>query len=371
MIKKVATMTTLFPFEDPTRRCLKVHEWPEHDQKAWHALFVPGDILDGTVGTGFHWEEATREKYRKGYGRWLTFLITTDQLQADMPPGDRITRKRVMAYLDVLRKDVADWTVWGRLNELLAVMRAFSADTDWSWLRRIVRFLETNSVDSRNKLERLRPAAEIAAWAYKRMDCVIATPPLRDPASHYRDALMIGLLITCPTMRLGNLTMIELGHHLKATGDTYDLSFTPNETKTHKYLSIPVPASMTPYIAHYVDTSRPVLLQGTDTNRLWITRYGQPMQGKTIYGRITKVTERAFGKPINPHLFRDCAVTTVAIDDPEHIGIAAPILGHTDPRTTEKHYIQANAIVAGRRLRSSVDTLRKELKPRHLSKKGD
>ena len=69
MIKKVATMTTLFPFEDPTRRCLKVHEWPEHDQKAWHALFVPGDILDGTVGTGFHWEEATREKYRKGYGR--------------------------------------------------------------------------------------------------------------------------------------------------------------------------------------------------------------------------------------------------------------------------------------------------------------
>ena len=72
MIKKVATMTTLFPFEDPTRRCLRVHEWPEHDQKAWHALFVPGDILDGTVGTGFHWEEATREKYRKGYGRWLT-----------------------------------------------------------------------------------------------------------------------------------------------------------------------------------------------------------------------------------------------------------------------------------------------------------
>jgi hypothetical protein len=30
---------------------------------------------------------------------------------------------------------------------------------------------------------------------------------------------MIGLLITCPTMRLGNLTMIELGHHLKATSE--------------------------------------------------------------------------------------------------------------------------------------------------------
>ena len=93
------------------------------------------------------------------------------------------------------------------------------------------------------------------------------------------------------------------------------------------------------------------------------------MKGKTIYDRITTVTERAFGVSINPHLFRDCAVTSVAIDDPEHIGIAAPILGHTDPRTTEKHYIQANAIVAGRRLRKSVDTMRKELPPpRRLSK---
>jgi hypothetical protein len=56
-------------------------------------------------------------------------------------------------------------------------------------------------------------------------------------------------------------------------------------------------------------------------------------------------------------------VTSVAIEDPEHIGIAAPILGHTDPRTTEEHYIQANSIVAGRKLRQSVDTLRDQLAP--------
>ena len=363
-------MNDLFPFEDPTRRCLKVHEWPETDQRLWHALFEPGDILDGTVGAGFHWAEETRVKYRKGYGRWLTFLITTDQFQPDMMPGDRIAPERVMAYIGVLSKDVADWTVWGRLAELLAVVRTFAPDADWSWLRRIVRFLETNSADSRNKLQRLRPASEIAAWAYKRMDEIVANPPLRDPASHYRDALMIGLLITCPTMWLGNLTMIEIGGHLKATGETYHLSFTPDETKTHKHMSIPVPASLTPYITHYVEVVRPVLVQGTDTSRLWITRYGQPMKGKTIYGRITTVTERAFGKSINPHLFRDCAVTTVAIDDPEHIGTAAPLLGHTDLRTTEKHYIQANAIAAGRRLRNSVDTLRKELAPRSRQREG-
>ena len=95
------------------------------------------------------------------------------------------------------------------------------------------------------------------------------------------------------------------------------------------------------------------------------------MKSRTIYGRITTVTKRAFGVSINPHLFRDCAVTTVAIDDPEHIGIAAPLLGHTDPRTTEKHYIQANALVAGRRLRKSVDALRKKLAPRRHRLQGD
>jgi integrase len=357
-------MTKLFPFEDPTRRCLKVHEWPATDQRLWHALFESGDILDGTVGAGFHWAEDTRKKYRKGYGRWLTFLITTNQFQPDMPPGDRITPERVMAYMDVLRKDIADWTVWGRISELLAVARAFAPDGDWYWLRRVVRFLENNSVDSRNKLQRLRPAAEIAAWAYDRMNAIIIDPPDHNPGSHYRDALMIGLLITCPTMRLGNLAMIEIGRHLRVLEHGYHLSFAPDETKTRRHLSMPVPASLTPYITHYIDAVRPVLLNGAVSDRLWITRYGEPMKGQTIYQRITTVTQRAFGRSINPHLFRDCAVTSVAIDDPEHIGIAAPLLGHTDPRTTEKHYIQANAIAAGRRLRKSVDTLRKELAPR-------
>lgn len=363
-------MTKLLPFEDPTRRCLKVHEWPELDQNAWHALFVPGDILDGTAGAGFRWKEATREKYRKGYGRWLTFLITTNQLDPDTDPALRVTPERITAYLDKLRSDdIADWTVWGRLNELFCVLKAFAPDLDSSWLRRVVRYLETNSVDSRNKLPRLRPAPEIAAWAYSRMDDIVSDPPLRDPASHFRDALMIGLLITCPTMRLRNLVMIDIGRHLRILEEGYYLSFAPAETKTDKPMSIPVPGSLTPYIGHYIEVVRPALLQSTSSDRLWITKYGQPMKGKIVFDRISKVTERAFGRPINPHLFRDCAVTTVAIDDPEHVGIVAPLLGHHDPRTTEKHYIQANSIAAGRRLRKSVDTMRKELTPHRQRRK--
>ena len=196
------------------------------------------------------------------------------------------------------------------------------------------------------------------------MDEINANPPVRGPAGHFRDALMIGLLIACPTMRLGNLAMIEIGRHLRRQEDSYHLSFNADETKTYKPMPIPVPASLTPYISHYIDAVRPGLLQGADSPRLWINRYGKPMKGKGIYLRITTVTERAFGAPINPYLFRDCAATTVAIDDPEHVGTAAHVLGHNDPRTTGKHYIQANSLAAGRRLRKSVDALRKVHQPR-------
>jgi integrase/recombinase XerD len=355
-------MNQLYPYEDPLRRCLVVNEWPVLDQSIWKSLFEAGDILDGTTGAGYHWSDDTREKYRKGYGRWLTYLHTSGEFTDTELPFERITVERIRGYTAELETQIADWTKWGRIAELLAVAKAFNSDQDWSWLRRLVRFLETNSHDSKNKLPRLRPAGEIAAWGYKRMDDIILDPPNRDPASRYRDALMITLLIICPTMRLKNLAMIEIGKHLIHLEEGYRLAFARLETKTRTPMSIPVPVSLWPYIDHYIETIRPQLLPSNNTDRLWITKYHLPMKGKAIYSRITKTTEKAFGISINPHLFRDCAVTTVAIEDPAHIGIAAPILGHTDPRTTEEHYIQANALVAGRKLRASIETLKDQLR---------
>jgi len=355
-------MNELYPYEDPSRRCLRVNEWPGLDQQLWTDIQQPGDILDGTVGTGYHWSDDTREKYRKGYGRWLTYIHTSGQFDYTETPSERITVERVRGYVAELETQIAEWTKWGRLAELLAVAKAFAPNQDWTWLRGLVRFLETNSHDSKIKLPRLRPAGEIAAWGYDRMDEIILDPPARDPASKYRDALIITLLINCPTMRRGNLAMIVIGKHLIQLEEGYRLEFAHNETKTRNPMSIPVPESLWSYIDHYLEVVRPQLLPVNNTNRLWITKYRKPMKEKTIYDRITKTTEKAFGISINPHLFRDCAVTTVAIEDPAHIGIAAPILGHTDPRTTEEHYIQANALVAGRKLRSSVDLLKDQLR---------
>ncbi|MEL6226804.1 MAG: hypothetical protein AAFR01_07255, partial [Pseudomonadota bacterium] len=80
---------TLHPCEDPARRCLKVEDWPGEDRAAWNAIFTEGDLLEGDAGPGAHWSAATREFRRKGYGRWLNFLIVTDRLDRSTPPAAR------------------------------------------------------------------------------------------------------------------------------------------------------------------------------------------------------------------------------------------------------------------------------------------
>jgi integrase len=57
-------------------------------------------------------------------------------------------------------------------------------------------------------------------------------------------------------------------------------------------------------------------------------------------------------------LFRDALATGIATDDPEHIRMASRLLGHADPRTTERHYIHAQALRASRRYNGVVLPIR-------------
>ena len=58
-------------------------------------------------------------------------------------------------------------------------------------------------------------------------------------------------------------------------------------------------------------------------------------------------------------VFRDSATTSIAVDDPKHIGIAARLLGHRNASTTEKYYNQARSLEASRRMQGSLLSLRR------------
>ena len=83
------------------------------------------------------------------------------------------------------------------------------------------------------------------------------------------------------------------------------------------------------------------------------------MSGHTINLRIGEHTQRAFGRPVNMHLFRDCAATSIAIRDPEHIRTAAAVLGHRQFATTEKYYNLARSMEAAGAFHDHLEQLRK------------
>ena len=67
-----------------------------------------------------------------------------------------------------------------------------------------------------------------------------------------------------------------------------------------------------------------------------------------------KATMAAFGRYLSPHLFRDCAATTIAIDDPRHARSIMDILGHSTLATSEKHYNQARSLDASRQYQKII-----------------
>jgi integrase/recombinase XerD len=351
-------MTAIVP--DLPRRCLRVDEWPTIDQSVWIAATTQGDVLDGSIGRAAQWRAPTLEKVRKGYGRWLCFLISSGRFEADALPTDRITPAAVEAYVRQLQQEIATWTVWTYVVSLHQVAMAFADDVDWGWLYRLTTRLKTRRRAIRQKLQKLRPASEIADWAYQAMGKLqTAEDRTVKTAISYRNALLIGLLINCP-MRLRNLAMIQIGKHLRQRGVGYVLEFKPDEVKTNRYLTLHVAEAVTPYLESWINEWRPILQTDPEESALWLGIKGHPLKGTRIYWCICDGTKGAFGTPINPHLFRDCAATTVAIEDPKHIGITAPVLGHLHPKTTEDHYIHANQLIAVRHYRNSIDLLRKQ-----------
>jgi len=136
---------------------------------------------------------------------------------------------------------------------------------------------------------------------------------------------------------------------------------------------MPLPAELTPNIDRWLQVHRPTLqstpeaareaLQSTAIDHrtaagiwdhLWLDRWGRPMSSKAIRHQIKGRTKQAFGKALWPHLFRDCAVTELVDVAPEEIGIAPDLLGHSDLRTTRKHYIQAHGMTAHARVQEMI-----------------
>ena len=326
------------------------------------AALAPGDFLDEGGGRA-RYAAASNRKTEKGYGRWLAWLHCRDLLEPATAPAERITPERVCAYVADLSVFDASGTILSRLQELHDAAVAFDNSRDWHWIRQIAKRVRAQHRPARSKRERMVHACDLLQLGETLMAEASQHSTTRLRAMQFRDGLIIGLLVARP-LRLRNLAGLELDRTLTRRGEGWWIDIPAEETKTSVPIEAPWPDGLAQALDCYLREHRPVLcgLRNRWTrpvgNALWVSTHGSPMTNIAIYDVFTRRTAETFGKPINPHLFRDCAATSIAVDDPQHVRIAAQILGHGSTATTEQYYNQAQAIDAARRYQGFVVDLR-------------
>jgi integrase/recombinase XerD len=345
--------------------CLALDAWPAADREFWARACKSGSVLK-VGGRASNWKPRTVKNVELAYGEWLKWLSDTDEHLLGEAPLLRVTRDRVQDYMDGLPKTLSPSSVQMRLQRLGQIMAAFSESKDFSWL-----FLAANRlkpVSVRNKRAKMQPIYRLAELGFDLMREAESRQPSwhNSPAVQYRDGLIIALLAYWP-IRLGNLAAITIGQHLVRRGEGFRLAFSAEETKQGCEIDFDVPPTLAAAFTEYLETYRPALMargthHSTAAEALWVSRDGGPMSSMGIAQAIEKRTEIAFGTAVNPHLFRDCAATTIAIDDPARAHVIAPLLGHSSMITSELHYNQAGSIEAGKQYQDVLDARRRHFR---------
>ncbi len=347
------------PHKDPTRRCMPLAEWPASDQLAWLDASQVKPLLDDP-GLAAHWRPQTKRWTVAAYGRFLTFLDLRGWLDPHLGPANRLSLERLRAYVEELRGQVTPATLAGRIRGLAEALRVMTPGVEYPYLKRARYALKARARPSRNKRARLVSTPELLQLGLKLMQRAEAATAAREvwQAGDHRDGLTIVLLAMRP-IRLSNLAAMRIGQHLFKDGDDYHLAFDGEETKNHRPYKLPLPAQLTPYIDHYLAHYRPILLGSRSDDHVWMSARHMPMGAGVLYGQIIKRTTDEFGRSVNPHLFRDAAVTMLGEEDPEKVWLSMTVLHQADPRTADKHYNHARDGAAVRQYQDVITAQRR------------
>jgi integrase len=334
----------------------------------WETLTFKGPTVLDDNGAFAHLRYRTCAKKRQSYSTWLTFIRLRFPELVAAEAVDRVTPATVGAWLTQLGQLVSPYTRLLRAVDLMTIVNAFAPEADWTWLRRAISRIQHGVAPTARKAGRIRSSAVIVGLGMRLMSAAEITEPdarsgqLPWHAAGYRDGLIIAFLALRP-LRLRNLIGLELGRTLLQVGtDDHRIVYGADETKTREPIEVDWPAELESHLRRYLDHYRPRLLGNRVSRMLWIGIFGAPMAEQTIRQAITIRTRQGLGAPISPHLFRDCAATTISIEDPQHIGIASSLLGHSSSTTTDKHYRQASSVTASRQLLTTVALRREELR---------
>ena len=354
---------------------LPLCDWPDMDKALWAKATQTGDFLEAD-GKAAHWAAPTKLQVQKGYGKWLFFQNLESDTVSSTPqkPSERISEATLRGYLAWLEdQGLASQTIASRITDLTEALRVMEPEANLNLLKTLCTTLQAQAEPSRNKHARIRAPQEIwkACEAFM-VETAESDYPLTHPiASRYRDAMILGVLAHRP-LRRRNIASLTLGSHITLEAAKWYCTIPHTETKDGRLIEFALPqdAGFAACFSYYLQTVRQKLLKHhpidegalhTLTGPLWVSTRGRILTDHALYYAVTRISEELLGKPLYPHLLRDCAASAMSSDAPEYILAASRILGHSSLKTTLSHYEQSSMLAAGARLVEHISALQAKL----------
>ncbi len=329
-----------------------LHAWAISDREAWQQACVPSRRLKAGGAAG-HMKASTQTSLVRAYGYLLEFRQRTGIFDQNAEVVAHVTPEIIDAFVDDLRRRVSSVTRASYIFRIYWFANILAPERDLDWLREIERELH-HEARPRPKYHRIVPSDRLLTLGLQLIERGKTSEQLTELARArlVRDGLMIALLSLCP-IRLGNLARLQIGRQLRRIRGTWWIILEAGETKSGRPDERPIPEILTSHIDDWIEHWRKLFLEPADA--FWPSIKGGALAYTYVGEIITKTTLRELGVAVNPHLFRDCAVYTIATVAGDRMGIASGVLQHPDPRTTEKYYNKGALIGAVRRYHQILD----------------
>ncbi len=347
---------------------MKTCDWPEIDRALWRAARASGGPFD-ICGPASAWAPATLLTVERGYGVWLRWLARTGQLDPALRPIERVTQNRVRAFLGDYAPGRSVLTQAAALKGIARIVRCTEPPDGLVWLTKMADRMGNTRERARPKPPRMATIRELLVLGRDIYIDGVRKMEEGDElqgAVELRDGLMIVMLAARPGLRRAALCAMKLGDTVFIDEHDVRVEFPPELIKTRHRVRFAYPRALHPYIERYIEEARPVLLDNpfarevVDEGWFWVNRRGRRVRDNHATARIPSLIEERLGRRVSLHLFRDCASTDIALEDPGHVGIVKDVLQHTSLATSYDSYIQAGSAKATARYGEIIARLRKK-----------
>ena len=335
-------------------RSVPPRDWPTADHKVWTQACVPAQRLRPGGGAA-HMKPSTRTSLVRAHGYLLDFCQRNGLFDQNAEAGAHVTPEIIDAFIQELYVRVRSVTRASYIGKIRRIAQILAPGRDFVWLRELEADLRY-AARPRPKSHRIVSSERLLTLGLQLIRRGETSNHLTDlgRARLVRDGVIIALLALCP-IRLRNLAELGLGRQLRRIGETWWLILAGDETKTGHPDERPVPEIVGEAIEQWLTHWRSVFHPSDDA--FWPSIKGGALAYTYLGHIITETTRRELGIAVNPHLFRDCAVYTVAINAGARMGIASGLLQHTNERTVQQYYNKGASLDAVRQYQQILDQL--------------